>query len=47
MLTYHFLIKQLRKYLTIKKTVRSYVLDNFYANNVAAMPILYKLSKYE
>lgn len=29
--------------LIFKKTFRSYVLDNFYGNNVAAMPILYKL----
>lgn len=30
--------------LIFKKTFRSYVLDNFYANNVAAIPILYKLA---
>lgn len=30
--------------LIFKKTFQSYVLDNFYANNVAAMPILYKLA---
>lgn len=28
--------------LIFKNTFRSYVLDNFYANNVGAMPILYK-----
>lgn len=30
--------------LIFKKTFRSYVLDNFYANKVAAIPILYKLA---
>ena len=30
--------------LIFKKSFRSYVLDNFYANNVAAIPILYKLA---
>jgi len=29
--------------LIFKKTFKPYVLDNFYANNVGAMPILYKL----
>ncbi|MFK7798710.1 MAG: hypothetical protein AB8E82_14770 [Aureispira sp.] len=29
--------------LVFKKTFREYVLDNFYKNNVGAMPILYKL----
>ncbi len=30
--------------LIFKKSFRSYVLDNFYANNVATIPILYKLA---
>ena len=30
--------------LIFKKSFRNYVLDNFYANKVAAMPILYKLA---
>jgi hypothetical protein len=30
--------------LMFKKTFHSYVLDNFAANNVAAMPILYRLA---
>lgn len=30
--------------LILKKSFHSYVLDNFYANKVAAMPILYKLA---
>ncbi|QPH38904.1 hypothetical protein [Pedobacter endophyticus] len=30
--------------LIFKKSFHSYVLDNFYANEVAAMPILYKLA---
>lgn len=30
--------------LIFKKSFHSYVLDNFYANNVAAMPILYKMA---
>lgn len=30
--------------LIFKKSFRSYVLDNFYANNVAAMPVLYKIA---
>lgn len=30
--------------LIFKKSFHSYVLDNFYANNVAAMPILYKIA---
>lgn len=29
--------------LLFKKSFRSYVLDHFYANNVAAMPVLYKM----
>jgi hypothetical protein len=29
--------------LLFKKTFKKYVLDNFYANRVGAMPILYKL----
>ena len=29
--------------LLFKKSFHSYVLDNFYANNVAAMPVLYKM----
>ena len=30
--------------LIFNKTFSPYVLDNFYANNVGAMPILYKLA---
>lgn len=30
--------------LLFKKSFKSFVLDNFYANNVAAIPILYKLA---
>lgn len=30
--------------LIFKKTFKTYVLDNFYENNVAAIPILYKLA---
>jgi hypothetical protein len=30
--------------LIFKRTFRSYVLDNFAANNVAAMPTLYRLA---
>jgi len=30
--------------LLFKKSFHSYVLDNFYANKVAAMPVLYKLA---
>lgn len=30
--------------LIFKKSFRSYVLNNFYNNNVAAMPVLYKLA---
>lgn len=30
--------------LLLKSTFRSYVLDNFFANNVAAMPILYNIA---
>lgn len=30
--------------LIFKKSFHSYVLDNFYANNVAAIPILYKIA---
>jgi hypothetical protein len=30
--------------MLLKKTFHSYVLDNFAANNVAAMPILYRLA---
>lgn len=30
--------------LLFKRSFRSYVLDNFYANNVAAMPVLYRLA---
>lgn len=30
--------------LIFKKSFHSYVLDNFYANNVAAMPVLYKIA---
>jgi len=30
--------------LIFKRSFRSYVLDNFYANNVAAMPVLYKIA---
>ena len=30
--------------LIFKKSFRSYVLDNFFANNVAAMPVLYKIA---
>ncbi|MEQ9090130.1 MAG: hypothetical protein RIE52_03525 [Balneola sp.] len=30
--------------LIFKKTFKTYVLDNFYGNNVAAIPILYKLA---
>lgn len=29
--------------LLFKRTFKTYVLDNFYANNVAAMPILYRI----
>ena len=29
--------------LIFKKSFHSYVLDNFFANNVAAMPVLYKM----
>lgn len=30
--------------LIFKKSFHAYVLDNFYANNVAAMPVLYKIA---
>ena len=31
--------------LIFKKSFHSYVLDNFYANNVAPMPVLYKIAQ--
>jgi hypothetical protein len=37
-------MKDILPSLIFKKSFHTYVLDNFYSNKVAAMPVLYKIA---